>query len=113
MPSHRPESVGKNIQVELSQILRTETRDPRLGFVTITGVHMTHDLRTAKVYISVLGNDEERRLTLEGLNRANAFLRRSLGQRVQLRHVPELFFAYDDTLERGNHIDKLLDQLKP
>ena len=112
MPSHRPESVGKNIQIELSNILHTETKDPRLGFVTITGVHMSHDLRTARVYISVLGSEEDRQLTFEGLNRANAFLRRSLGQRLSLRHTPELFFSYDDTLERGNRIDQLLDQLK-
>lgn len=113
MPSHRPESVGKNIQVELSDILRTETKDPRLGFVTITGVSMTRDLRTAKVYLSVLGDETERQLTLEGLSRAAPFLRRTLAQRLRLRHAPELFFAYDDTLERGAHIDRLLDELKP
>lgn len=113
MPSHRPESVGKNIQVELSDILRTETRDPRLGFVTITGVKMSHDLRTARVYISVLGDDDAQKETLEGLARATPFLRRALGPRLRLRHIPELFFSYDDTLERGSQIDRLLDRLKP
>ena len=112
MPSHRPRSVGKLIQSELSDILRTEVKDPRLGFVTVTAVNMTRDLRTAKVFISVMGDDGERAATLEGLNRAMSFIRRLIGQRVRLRHVPELLFEYDDTMERGARIDALLDSLK-
>lgn len=109
MASYRPESVGRNIQIELSKILRQESRDPRLQEVTITGVKMSQDLRTAKVFISVL--DETKTDVLESLKRASAFLRRQIGQRVRLRHVPELFFAYDESLVQGARIDQLLSQL--
>ncbi len=109
MASYRPESVGRSIQVELSKILREESKDPRLQDVTITGVTMSQDLRTAKVYISIFDGDKDD--VLEGLGRANAFLRRQVGQRVRLRHVPELFFSFDDSLEHGSRIDQLLSQL--
>jgi ribosome-binding factor A len=113
MPSHRRESVGKAVQNELSEILRTEVKDPRLGFVTITGVQMTQDLKLARVYISVMGDEEARTATLEGLDRAQSYIRRLIGGRLQLRNVPELMFSYDDSMERGSRIDALLDDLKP
>lgn len=109
MASYRPESVGRNIQVELSKILRMDSRDPRLQDVTITGVNMSKDLRTAKVFISLLNDDKDE--VLASLERASAYLRRQIGQRVRLRHVPELFFAYDESLEQGSRIDQLLSQL--
>ena len=111
MPSHRPASVGKAIQNELSEILRTEVKDPRLGFVTVTAVRMSRDLKTARVFISVMGEEEERQATLEGLHRAQSFIRRLIGQRVRLRNTPELLFTYDDSMERGARIDSLLDSL--
>jgi ribosome-binding factor A len=109
MASYRPESVGRNIQVELSKILREDSRDPSLRDLTISGVKMSKDLRTAKVYVSTLDDREEE--ILAGLSRANAFLRRQVAQRVQMRHMPELFFAIDHSLEYGSHIDQLLSQL--
>lgn len=109
MASHRPESVGRNIQIELSKILRHESKDPRLQDLTITGVKMSRDLRTAKVYISILGDGKDE--VMEGLDRANPFLRRQIGQHVSLRHVPELFFAFDESFAHGSRIDQLLSQL--
>jgi ribosome-binding factor A len=109
MASYRPESVGRNIQVELSKILRMESKDPRLQDITITGVSMSKDLRTAKVYFSLLDDNKDE--ILANLERASAFLRRQIAQRVRLRHVPELFFAFDESLEQGTRIDQLLSQL--
>jgi len=111
MPSHRPESVGKAVQVALSEVLRTETKDPRLAYVMVTAVKMTPDLRTAKVYVSTLGDQEKQSDILQSLNRAMAFLRRAVAQRVQLRHAPELAFAFDESMAQGAHIEQLLDGL--
>ena len=111
MPSYRTESVGKAIQVALSEILHTETRDPGLYDVTITSVDMSRDLRTARVYVSVMNSSEARTQVLQRLMRAMSFLRRALAQRVQLRHVPELVFAWDDSMTQGARIDQLLDGL--
>ena len=111
MPSYRPESVGKAIQVALSEILHTETRDPGLSEITITAVTMTRDLRTARVYISVMSGSAEQTEVLERLMGAISFLRRALAQRVQLRHVPELVFAWDDSITQGAIIEQLLNNL--
>lgn len=111
MPSYRPESVGKAIQVALSEILHTETRDPGLSEVTITAVAMSRDLRTAKVYVSVMSGTGAQTQVLERLMGAVSFLRRALAQRVQLRHVPELVFAWDESITQGARIDQLLNSL--
>ena len=111
MPSYRPESVGKAIQVALSEILHMEIRDPGLSEVTITAVEMSRDLRTARVYVSVMSGPRAQTQVLERLMRAMSFLRRALAQRVQLRHVPELVFAWDDSLTQGSRIEQLLDSL--
>ena len=111
MPSYRPESVGKAIQVALSEILHTETRDPGLSEVTITAVDMSRDLRTARVYVSVMSGSGVQTQVLGRLMRAMSFLRRALAQRVQLRHVPELVFAWDESMTQGARIDQLLDGL--
>lgn len=111
MPSYRPESVGKAIQVALSEILHTETRDPGLSEVTITAVTMSRDLRTARVYVSVMSGSEARTQVLERLMGAMSFLRSALAQRVQLRHVPELVFAWDESMTQGARIEELLDSL--
>lgn len=113
MPSYRPESVGKAIQVALAEILRLETRDPRLTEIVITGVKMSQDLRTAKIFVSVMPDQQVPSEVLQSLNRAMSFLRRSIAQRVQLRHTPELVFAPDNSIAQGAHIEQLLDQIKP
>lgn len=106
---YRAESVGKAIQVALSEILHTETRDPGLADVTITSVKMSRDLRTAKVYVSAMPGAEDR--VFDRLMGAMAFLRRAVAQRVPLRRVPELVFARDESLAQGARIDQLLDSL--
>jgi ribosome-binding factor A len=101
------------IREELSEIFRKELKDPCIGFVTLTGVRMTRDLRTARVFISVMGSSDARESAREALSRATPFLRRALGKRLRLRHTPELLFVYDNTMEQGSRLDALLDSLKP
>ena len=111
MKRWRPESVGGMIQQAVSEVIRG-MKDPRVGFVTVTGVDMSEDLRHAKVYVSVLGSEEVRRGTLEALEHGAAYIRREVGRRIQIRHTPELLFRYDRSLEQGVKMDKLLDGLR-
>jgi len=108
MTARRGERVGDVIRAELARALREEVRDPLLGFVTLTGVRPSPDLRSARVYVSVLGGDAEQ--TIEALSRAAPFLRRLLAQRAGLRFTPELHFVFDPTLASGSRIDELLRQ---
>ena len=103
--------VGEQIKKELSQILQTELKDPRIGFITVTGVEVTSDLSQAKVYLSVLGNDEQKEETLAALSRGQGFIRNELGKRIRLRHTPELVFKFDTSIEYGSRIEALLKQL--
>ncbi|MDP6780115.1 MAG: 30S ribosome-binding factor RbfA [Candidatus Latescibacteria bacterium] len=109
----RPESVGRQIREIVSELVHHRLKDPRLGYVTITDVDVTRDLKSAKIFVSVMGDPEARDDTLAVLVSATPFLRRELGQRIRLRHTPEIQFEYDDSLERGARIDKILDDLKP
>lgn len=94
-------------------MLTTEVKDPRVGFVTVTEVRMSPDLRHAKVYVSVLGDDSEEEESLDALERMSGFLRGQIGQRMSLRHVPELNFVADRTLKESARIEKLLEENPP
>ncbi|MBN1221047.1 MAG: 30S ribosome-binding factor RbfA [Anaerolineae bacterium] len=111
MPSRRQRKVSELLHREISQLLQHETRDPRLGFVTITGVEISPDLREAQVYFTTL-DDTEAEHTLAGLARASGYFRSQLARSLSLRHVPELTFKLDTSLEHGLRIDSLLDTLK-
>jgi ribosome-binding factor A len=100
--------VGEQIKKELSQLIQQELKDPRIGFVTVTGVEMSGDLQIAKVYISVMGNEEQKQETLAGLEKAKGYLRSEIGHRVSLRHVPELIFSIDQSLDYSENIERLL-----
>lgn len=93
-------------------MLLTDLKDPRIGFVTVTAVEMTGDLREAKIYVSVMGGAEQVKSSLEGLNSALGFVRREIGQRIRLRFTPEISFALDTSLDYGDHIQKLLLQVE-
>jgi ribosome-binding factor A len=88
-----------------------DLKDPRIGMVTVTGVHVTPDLGEARVYVSVLGSDKRRRETLAGLESARAVLQARINRELSLRRTPTLAFAYDDTVERGVRMTKLIDEL--
>ena len=85
-----------------------ELKDPRIGFVTLTSVDVADDLSHAKVYVSVLGTEEEGNASLDALNRAAGFIRSEIGKRVRLRHTPSIVFKYDPSIQHGAHIAKLL-----
>jgi ribosome-binding factor A len=112
MASQRQRQVAELIHQEISQLIQYSTQDPRLGFVTVTGVDVTGDLRLARVYISVLGDEKEAKSTLRVLANAANFFRHEMRQTLSLRYIPELTFKLDDSLERGNRIETLLDKIK-
>jgi len=113
MPSHRPDRVAAAIREEIATFLTDGAKDPRVvGFVTVTGVDVTADLRHARVYVSVMGSDSERASTFEGLASLASHLRARLAKRLRLRFAPELEFRNDPTVERAARIEALLEQLR-
>ena len=93
-------------------MLYRNLKDPRVGMVTVTAVDLSPDLRHAKVYISVMGSDQAKRDSLDALRHAAGWIRHELGQRIRVRFVPELDFRTDTSQEYGEHIDRLLDQIR-
>jgi ribosome-binding factor A len=112
MASRRQRQVAELLHEEISQLLQHNTRDPRLGFVTVTGVDISADLRVAWVYITVLGDDADLSETLQGLTSAAGYFRHEMRKSLSLRIIPELNFKADKSLEYGMHIDNLLDSIK-
>jgi len=113
MPNpHRQEKLGELITAELSDLLRTRVKDPRVGFASITHVDVSGDLRHAKIYVSVMGTPEEQEETMKGLRNANGFLRHELAQRLTLRYMPELNFRLDTSIEEGSRILGLINQVE-
>jgi ribosome-binding factor A len=110
MPGRRPERLAEQIKEEVSLIISGEVEDPRVGFVTVTDVKMSPDLRHARVYVSVIGTDDEVKGSLAALKHANGFIRHQLGTVLRMRHTPELHFAYDDADVRAARIEELLSQ---
>lgn len=107
----RSDRVRHLIQQEISQILQLEVKDPRVKFVTVTGLKLTDDLREAKVLISILGEADDRNAVLSGLHRATGYIRSELGRRLKLRYTPTVTFAIDDSWERQERILDLLDSI--
>jgi ribosome-binding factor A len=111
MSVRRPARLSSQIRDEISLIISQGLRDPRIGFVTITDVSLSPDLKRAKVYVTVLGSDRDRAASLEGLNHAVGYIRHRIGERLQLRRIPELFFLIDESIAYGERIDKLLEDV--
>ncbi|MBT2642571.1 30S ribosome-binding factor RbfA [Bacillus sp. ISL-41] len=108
---HRVNRVGEQMKKEIGDIISRKIKDPRVGFVTVTDVEVTGDLQQAKVYISVLGDEQQREDTLKGLAKAKGFIRTEIGQRIRLRKTPELIFEFDETMAYGNRINSLIHEL--
>ncbi len=102
--------IADQIQRELPELLRLEVKDPRIGMVTITEVHVSPDLAHARVYFTTLAEGDARKETLRGLRRAAGFLRSALGQRLQTRVAPELRFEFDESVERGARLSRLIEE---
>lgn len=109
----RAQRVGEQMKKELSDILMREVKDPRVEFVTVTGVDVTGDLQQATVYFTVLGeSEEEEEETLKALRQAKGFIRSEIGKRIQLRKTPDIEFDFDESIAYGNRIEKLINELK-
>ena len=108
----RVEKVQELMKQEISQIILRELKDPRIGFVTVTSVECTGDLREAKVYVSLMGNEYLVKACWSGLNSSLGFIRREIGKRIRLRVTPELSFALDKSLDYSAHIQELLLKIK-
>jgi ribosome-binding factor A len=108
----RPDRVGDQIRAEVSQLISRELQDPGIGFVTITRVRVSPDLQHARILYTSLGDPAARKNTAKALERAAPFLRRQLGQRLRLRRTPELEFAFDESIENQDRIERLLQDLK-
>ena len=106
----RNQRLGNQLLRTLSELLRFETKDPRLEGVSLTSVDLTRDLSVAKVYFSTLNPDADPEPVQEGLNRASGFLRNQLGKAIKVRHVPELRFMHDDSAAISDKISRLIDE---
>ena len=111
MGFQRSQRVGEAIHKEISALLIKGLKDPRIGFVTITGVEVTPDLHLARVYFTAMGEESAQCATQEGLNHSVPFLRRELGKRLRMRYVPDLMFLFDSSVAYGNRIEKLLQDI--
>ena len=113
MASVRPDRVGAEIQAAIADLLiRGDIHDPRIGFITLTGVKVSPDLSVAQVYYSMIGTDEEKAETQAGLTAAKGYVRREVTKRVKLRISPEVFFTFDPSLDEGDKIERLLKEVR-
>ena len=109
--SRRTDRLGEEFREEIARMIGAKLKDPRIGFVTVTRVEIGTDLRQARVFVGVLGTIADRDKTMEGLRQAAGFMRRELGQKLRLRHTPELTFVYDEGLEAHDRIARLLAEV--
>jgi ribosome-binding factor A len=112
MPTQRQEKVGQLLRDEISRIIHRGMRDPRLGLATITEVAVSPDLREARVYVSVYGDEQAVQQTVDALSGAAGYIRGELSRQIKLRYIPELSFQYDNSIARGARVLELLEQLK-
>jgi ribosome-binding factor A len=113
MVNYRSGRINEEIKKEISDIIRNEIRDPRLtAMVSVTKVDVTKDLRYAKVFVSIYGDEENKKNTLSALKSSSGFLRREIGHRINLRYTPEVLIELDTTIEHGMHINALIEKIK-
>ncbi len=113
MSPDRMRRVDEAMREVLSDALTRDVKDPRVGFVTVTAVETSPDLRHARVFVSVLGTDPERQESLEGLQSAHGFLQRRVADELRLKHTPQLLFEEDDTARRADRVERLLSNVDP
>jgi ribosome-binding factor A len=106
----RKDRVSEQIRRELAELIRTELKDPRVGMISLTDVEITADYAHAKVFFSTLAGSENLPAVMEGLQKASGFLRRELGKRISIHMTPQLHFVFDQSLERGADLSKLIQQ---
>ncbi len=111
MQQGRPKRVGELIRQEIAQLMQRGMKDPRIGFVSVMDVRMSKDLRYANVYVSLYGNDSERKDSMVGLQRSQGWVRREIGKKLRLRYTPEIRFIEDETLDRVFHLEEVFREL--
>lgn len=110
MPSARIRRINQMMREVVGAAISADLSDPRIGFVTVTSVETSSDLRTAKVFVSVLGDESERESSLEGLRHAHGVLQAKIAREVRMKRTPTLTFHYDDTIEKGIRISQILEE---
>src|SRR5699024_12331576 len=111
MDKKRVHRIVEQMKKEIGDVLNRKLKEPLVGFVTVTDVGLTNDLQHATVYVSVLGDEEEKEACIKGLNKAKEFVRSEIGNRIRLRKTPEVVFEFDEAHEHGNRIEKILKDL--
>jgi ribosome-binding factor A len=112
MAEHRLERLRELIKEEFGQMLQRDLKDPRIGFVSVTDVELSHDYSHVKIFVSIMGDEEAKRQTMEGLGSAKGFIRTELGRRIRVRHTPEVHIIADNSIEQGFRIIELLEEVK-
>src|SRR5688572_7347746 len=110
--SQRTDRLDSQIRAELAGLLQREMKDPRIGFATITRVETARDLGSAKVWVSIMGTEVEREKTMKALTDAAPWMRRQLGDRLTIRHIPQLLIRHDDSIEAGDRVLRILRELE-
>jgi ribosome-binding factor A len=110
-PSRRPQRLALQIQQEVSLMISRDMKDRRVGFVTVTGVQLSPDLKHARIFVSMMGSEDEKKESLEALNHAAGWIRHELGQRIRTRFSPDIVFQIDTSQDYGEHIDRLIDEI--
>jgi ribosome-binding factor A len=111
MQYQRKERVGDLIKREIAHIIQSELKDPGIGFVTITGVEVSADLKQAKTFYTVLGNEDSKKRSASALRRASGFIQNEIGRRLRLKYIPEISFKFDKSVEYGAHIEELIQRI--
>ncbi len=112
LPYKRAERVGELIHREICRILLEQVKDPRINALTVTRIELSKDLQVAKVFVSLIGDDRQKTAAMRGLESAKKYIRRELGQNLELRYTPELIFRYDESLAYSQHMQEVIEQLK-
>jgi ribosome-binding factor A len=111
-PSRRPQRLALQVQHEVSLMISRDMKDRRIGFVTVTGVQLSPDLRHARIFVSLMGSESEKKEGLETLNHAAGWIRHELGQRVRMKFLPDIVFLPDTSQDYGERIDRLIDEIR-
>jgi ribosome-binding factor A len=112
MQFKRSERVSELMREEISSILMRELKDPRIGFITLTRIELSHDLRNAKIFVSIMGGEDEKKNTMKGLESASGFIKWELRKRLRLKIIPEIIFKIDTSIEHSDKISRILGELK-
>ncbi len=112
LAGRRAARVGDQILKEIADLLVTRVKDPRVSGVTLTGIHLSNDLRHSRIYYSLIGDREDIRKTQVGLDSAKGFIKREIGHRMELKYIPDIVFEHDPTLEKGDDLERLFQKIK-